>query len=383
MGKLTRSRLVATLAAASMLAACGGTDAENGTTPAAAEGGDSGDCPAADDPLVAAAQEEGTVVWTGTPSGGVRKLMPPAFEERYGVKIDYTGARNSETAAKIRAERAAGIFSHDVFTGGGDTMVNVYYAEDWLGSLSEALPSAVLEGDNWIGGEVPWVDPEKDKILKLTDYMSNAIVINTDEVEEGEVTTWKDLLAPKFKGKLVSDDPTGSGGGANDVGNFLKIDGLGEEFIQDLYVGQETTFLSDARQEIDGLAQGKFIAGWSLHQAETDTAIADGLPLKLIWPDDAPPVKTSGSGLMAINNKAPHPNAAKLLVSWLACQEGNALWNEALVTASSRSDVPLAEGVQEYTVLDPDVDYFNSYDWKFLTEGKGESRDYITEVLGQ
>jgi iron(III) transport system substrate-binding protein len=385
MRKRSTGRLAATVAAVSVLAACGGTDGAAGddladstrNVAAAAES----DCPAQDDPLVTAAQKEGVVVWTGTPSGDIRKLMPPAFQERYGVRIDYLGARNSETAAKLRAERAAGVFSHDVFTGGGDTMSNVYHEEGWLGSLKDALPPAVLEGKNWIVGEAPWVDPEKDKILKLTDYKSNAIVVNANHVEQGEVTSWKDLLDPKFKGKLISDDPTSSGGGANDVGLFRED--LGDQFVEDLYVNQEPTFLSDARQEIDGLAQGKFIAGWSLHQAETDKAISDGLPLRLVWPKDARPVSTSGSGLLALNNKAPHPNAAKLLVSWLACKDGNALFNKSIVTASARSDVPLAEGVEDHTLLEPGVDYFDSYSWEFLKKGKREARNYIKSRLGQ
>lgn len=383
MRKLSRAGLAPAVAVVSLLAACGGTEGAEGSDPASASGASAegaSDCPAPDDPLVAAAQEEGTVVWTGTPSGEVREIVAPAFEEAYGVRINYLGARNSETAAKLESERAAGVYSHDVFTGGGDTMANVYYAEGWLGSLSEVLPPEVLEGSNWVGGEVPWVDPEEDKILKLTEYVSNGIVVNTDHVEDGEVTGWQDLLDPKFKGKLISDDPTSSGGGANDVGNLRAA--LGDDFVQKLYVDQEPTYLSDARQEIDGLAQGKFIAGWSLHEAETARAIRDGLPIALVRPDDVPPVKTSGSGLMAINNKAPHPNAAKLLVSWLACSEGNALWNQAILTPSSRADVPLPEGVEEYAVVDPDVDYFDSYSWEFLTAGKAENREYIEELLG-
>ncbi len=61
------------------------------------------------DETLKAAREEGKVVVTGPPDAQVRKLLPEAFKKRYGIAMEYQSARGSDSANKMRAERAAGI----------------------------------------------------------------------------------------------------------------------------------------------------------------------------------------------------------------------------------------------------------------------------------
>ena len=92
-------------------------------SPADGGGGDDGVAPSCGgseewDALVAAAQEEGEVVLSGPSTQAVRENLPPAFEEAFGIKMTYDGGRTSETAARMAGERAAGVYSTDVFLGG-------------------------------------------------------------------------------------------------------------------------------------------------------------------------------------------------------------------------------------------------------------------------
>src|SRR5689334_19866969 len=64
--------------------------------------------------LVAEAQKEGKLVLLGPPDGQVRVDLPAAFKTRYGITVEYLGTRSAESAAKITAERSAGIYSVDV-----------------------------------------------------------------------------------------------------------------------------------------------------------------------------------------------------------------------------------------------------------------------------
>ena len=57
--------------------------------------------------------------------------------------------------------------------------------------------------------------------------------INTDYVKPEEIRSAKDLLNPKFTGKISSEDPTSSGTGANTAGHILRE--LGPEFTKALY----------------------------------------------------------------------------------------------------------------------------------------------------
>jgi iron(III) transport system substrate-binding protein len=388
MGKnKSRIRLASTFTALALTAAaCGGEGATSEETTVAQDGGEAagltdGGCMPADDPLVEAAKKEGSVVMSGPPDQDVRAQLPKAFEAAYGVQLDYKGGRGSEISAKLKSERAAGIYSQDVFVGGGDTITNTYHKSGWLAPLSEIVPEEMLSETEWVRGDVPWVDPEK-RILKLSEFVSIPYVINTEKVDKEEVQGWKDLLDPKWRGKMVMGDPRTSGGGANDVGMFMATDGYGDDFIEKFYAGQDVTYLADDRQMADGLAQGKYSIGMAINQAEIDRAIEDGLPLEVIIPEDGPVQVTSGFGLVAVADQAPHPNAAKLLATWLVCKDGNAAWNKAYGSLSTRSDVPPPPAAGEYQEVQPDTEYFDTYSWEFLTEGKAAAKKKIKELLG-
>lgn len=330
------------------------------------------------DELVAAAQEEGTVVTSGPPTTEVREQLPAAFSERFGIEVKYLGGRSSELAAKLRSERQAGIYSQDVFIGGADTMANVAYAEGWLDNLREAMVGETIsDTENWVGGEMPFKDPEGQHIAAMSEYAPPMLVVNTDLVQEGEVTGWHDLLDPKWKGKMVADDPRQSGGGANDIG--LLLEEFDEGFVVDLYQGQQVALLEDYRQEIDGLVRGRWAIGISMLNSGVDEAIEEGLPLKVITPDDARPQKTSGFGLLALVDKAPHPNAARLFANWLMCAEGNRVWNEAADIVSTRADVDT--GASDYARIKPDLQYWDSYDWEFVTKGKQDAKERMKELF--
>jgi iron(III) transport system substrate-binding protein len=367
-------------------AACGGGDPEEaaGTDApagAAEEEISAGGCLPESDPLVEEARKEGSVVMSGPPDDRVRQILPAAFQDAYGVSLEYKGGRGSELAAKLKEERAAGIYSQDVFVGGGDTMTNVYLKSGWLAPLDDLVPEEALGGSEWVRGEVPWIDAGHH-ILKLSEYVALPYVINTDQVDPEEVASWQDLADPKWRGKIVMGDPRASGGGANDIGMFIETEGYGESFVQALYVDQEPVFLEDDRGMVDGLAQGKYLIGLSINQADVDQGISDGLPLEVVMPEDGPHQVTSGYGLLAVADQAPHPKAAQLLASWLACADGNAAWNEAYNTYSTRADVPPPADVPEYQEVKGDVEYFDTYSWEFLTEGKPAAKAKMKELLG-
>src|SRR6476660_870010 len=68
--------------------------------------------------ILAGAKKEGKVVIIAPPDPQVREALPAAFKAKYGVTVEYIGGRSSETAAKMRAERNAGIHTVDVALSG-------------------------------------------------------------------------------------------------------------------------------------------------------------------------------------------------------------------------------------------------------------------------
>lgn len=354
------------------LAGCGGgsatSDAGSGAEAAAATmASDCGGSEADWQTLIEAAQGEEKVVTSGPAQPETRKQIPGEFEKQFGIGVDYLAGRSSELVPKLQSERAAGIYSLDTFIGGANSMYTVVYANDWLGDLEAAFVSpGITDPATYSNNEVPFKDPEGSRILALAVTATPGIVVNTDLVQDGEITGFDDLLDPRWKGKIVSDDPAAPAGYGVNLGVQLVME-KGDDFFRDLYVGQEVTLMTDARQEADGVAQGKWAIGLAIepNQVGLDEMREDGLPIAAIHADDLESTVSSGNGLLGLMADAPHPNAAKLFANWLACPAGNAVWARSQGYSSLRSDVTV--DVPETTTFDPAETYWDLYRWDLVT----------------
>jgi iron(III) transport system substrate-binding protein len=106
----------------------------------------------------------------------------------------------------------------------------------------------------------------------------------------------------------------------------------------------------DNRQFADWLATGKFLIAALQSSDRADLHIAKTQGLSINWFDsrsfkEGAPLSTS-SGNMALINRAPHPNAAKLFINWLLSREGQIAYqkieghNDSLRIDIPKDDVP-------------------------------------------
>ncbi len=291
--------------------------------------------------VVAAAKREGKVAVAGQAGAEIRQALREPFERKYGIAVEYLGMSGSEFAPRLTAERQAGQYLWDVHIGGTSTMINTLKPAGAMDPIEPALIlPEVKDPKVWRGGQLAFAD--KDRLLLLMIIQSSeALWVNTNLVRPEDVKSYRDLLDPKWKGKILAHDPRVAGGGQAKFQFMYVHPELGPDFIRAL-AKQELALSRDHQQLAQWLAEGKgtILLGSS---RVTEGVMQAGAPIK---PIDARQMKEGGStqagtaGGLALVNRAPHPNAAKVYINWLLSREGQTSLARALQEPSRRLDVP-------------------------------------------
>ena len=295
---------------------------------------------------LAAAKSEGQI----TVYASTYERVLEAFKKEYPeIKVTSVGGRSSDVATRIIAERRAGKYMADVVAVGSNTSFNVLYRAKALDPLRPAfiLPE-VLDPSKWLGGEYPFIDPEGQYVFVYLSNPSSVFDYNSKLINPAEFKSYWDVLNPKWKGKIVSLSPT-----STTMGSTLQFlyyhPELGQEFLKKLFGSMDVTFSGDPRQMLDWLAQGRFSICLGCRNNEIAKAKKQGLPVgsldTSIWKEGG---RISLSGSLSLVNKAPHPNAAKILINWYLSRKGQiAVQKEGTSddgVNSRRIDIPKDDG---------------------------------------
>jgi ABC-type Fe3+ transport system substrate-binding protein len=137
---------------------------------------------------------------------------------------------------------------------------------------------------------------------------------------------------------MVAYDPRARGHIQN-VRSIYHNPKLGGEFYRRLFSEMDVTVSRDQRLMIDWLAQGKFLLSIFSTNNDIREARKKGLPVDLIDAPDDESHMSGGFGHVAVVNKAPHSQAAKIYLNWLLSKEGQLKWQEKSDNNSLRTDI--------------------------------------------
>lgn len=320
------------------------------------------------DDTVVAAKKEGKVVAFLSFGGDLREALVKSFMDRFGIVLDGIVGSGAEVSARLNRERSAGLYLSDVYQGGVTTPDLILKPAGLLGNLEENFILPELKDPKeiektWLYGQLPWVDPDH-KIFAFMAYPQAWAVINTDLVKPEEMKSFKDLLNPKWKGKIAMFDPTMTGAGGKLL-SAVSLQILSMDFWRDL-AKQDVYITRDNRQLVEWVAHGKYAIALAARPEEIAAFKAEGAPLMHRTPEEGIGI-TTGSGGLALLSQPAHPNAAKLFINWLLSKEGITVWSKAGDVQSARLDVPTSFLSPE-KVRQPGVKYYYLEKEQFLSK---------------
>lgn len=286
-------------------------------------------------------RKEGSVAVIGPTGPDRRDVLSQPFQKKYGISVEYYADRGSGIGPRLAAERRAGQYLWDVVVTGTTTALTTLIPMAALDPMDPylILPE-VTDPKNWRGGALEFTDPGR-RMFVMTPSQRGTVFINPQVVKPGEIKSYRDLLDPKYKGRIIIDDPRNAGPGQATFTFFYLHPELGPDFIRAL-AKQELTISRDYKQELDGIAKGKFLVLLGTSDIIAEEWVKQGLPVAILDPrqlkekSDVSP----GSGSVGILNRPSHPNAAKVYINWLLSKEGQTLFSRTLGYISARLDVP-------------------------------------------
>jgi len=329
--------------------------------------------------VLAAAKKEGRVGVMGPLGTNTRDALTQPFMKKYSITVDYFGGRGGQQSTRSGLERRAGRYFWDVFIGGTTTGLTTMIPMKAFDPLEPALilPD-VKNPKNWRDGHLEFVDQGREMLVMLPTQRV-ILSVNPNLVKAGEFKSYKDLLKPKWKGKIVFADPRRPGSVQASFMFFLLHPDLGEKFIRAL-ANHDPIIIGDPALAMDSVARGKYPILLAPRSTILSDALRRGLPIKIVKPNEIKEGSdiSPGAGALALFNRAPHPNAARVYINWLLTKEGQYGLGKAIGYVSRRLDVP-NDYYESWRVPQPGA--IKTYDQTAMND-KPKLRKLLNEAFG-
>lgn len=302
-----------------------------------------------------AAQKEGKVVLIGSSAAAAMQEALPEFnKKKFGIELEILVGTPSQLVAKIEAERGAGLHLHDVFIVGLNTHFTRSIPRNWAAPMeAELILPEVKDTNSWFEGRIPFNDEEK-RVFSYLYYPTMNIAVNTDLVKEGEIKSYYHLLDPRWKGKIILNDPEVAGTAFNGFTTFVHYRVLGLDYFRQLV--KQGQVMRDRTLQVDWVARGRYpIILWP-DTTEFRRYRDAGAPIKQLTLQEGNYLTNGGSATILLNQR-PHPNAARVFINWLLGREGQLLVQKTTNYHSARVDIDTRD-VDPLNLREEGVKYF-------------------------
>ena len=260
----------------------------------------------AQDARLEVAKKEGKVVWYTSLALPSAEKVAKLFEAAYpGIKVEVHRTGSQRILQRVMQELQANLKLVDVIHTSDAGHFVLLKEKKLLMKYTPAgvdpFPAGFKDRDGYYYG------------LRAT---VNVIAYNTKLVSAGEVPKgWKDLLDPKWKGKLVTAHPGYSGVIATHVLALVHLHGW--DYFKQL--AQNKLMLVQSAVDPAGVvASGERLVAVNGGDYYYYQMKKKGNPIEVVYPKEGVPLVVSPT---AIASFAPHPNAAKLFTDFTFSRE--------------------------------------------------------------
>jgi iron(III) transport system substrate-binding protein len=260
-----------------------------------------------DDALVAAAKKEGKLAFYTAMDLDFAQRLGKAFEAKYpgmSVKVERSGAER--VFQRIGQEHTSRIYAVDVANTADAAHCIIWKRNGWLAPY---LPEEVAKHY-----DKAYYDP--DALHITTRILVSPIAYNTELVKKEDVPkSFKDLLDPKWAGKMVKGHPAYSGTIMNATHQIARDLGWGyfEKLAQQKVMQVQSATDTPKKIQLGERAVMVDGAGYLVIRYKEE-----GSPLEIVYPEEGTPLATGPS---VVFKSAPNPNAARLFQNWMHSRE--------------------------------------------------------------
>ncbi len=272
------------------------------------------------------ARKEGTLTFYTSQVGVAEQQIAQVFKKRYpGVAVEVVYAGGGALFERIKAEAAAGREQADVHLQSDLPLMERLREADLLAQYDppEAAdyPASYRNG-YWTG------------IADVVDLL----IYNKMKVKPAEVPqTWRELLDPKWSGRVAS---VNIGGGGLPWAQFYFLRKTIDPDYWTKFAAIKPIMFDGGGAVANAVASGKADLG-ILGSTVSYGAIQDGAPIAEFLPTDGVPGVVYS---VAVLKRAKHPDAARLFVNWYLSKEGQETLVRVRGVDSPRKDVAAPTG---------------------------------------
>ncbi|MCU9533080.1 ABC transporter substrate-binding protein [Streptococcus sp. CSL10205-OR2] len=279
-------------------------------------------------------------------SEGLINAIIPAFEEKYGIKVELIQAGTGELFKKLESEASQPVA--DIIFGGSYTQYEQHpeLFEEYVSPENENVVEAY---QNTTGYSTPYA------------LDGSVLIVNNDLTKGMDIKGYKDLLNPELKGKIATADPSNSSSAFAQLTNMLQANGGYDndeawQYVEDLFTLIDGKINSSSSAVYKAVADGEMAVGLS-YEDPTVKLLNDGANIEVIYPEEGSVFLPAST---AIIKNAPNKSNAEKFIDFVISKEAQDTLGTETTNRPVRKNVAVSDNMkplEDIKTLVEDYDY--------------------------